>query len=76
MTENDFGVQPLDGVMVSLGLSNADIVEASTEQLTFKMVQKGRKGRRLSPNVQKKILQALKNVRSGEDFEHTDLFSY
>ena len=76
MGENDFGIQPLDAVMTSSGLSNADLVAVSTEQLAFKMVQKGRKGRRLTLNVQKKILQALQNARPGEDFKLTDLFSY
>ncbi len=51
---------PLDELMTELGLSNADLVKASTEQLTFKMVQKARKGKPLTPNVQNKILAALK----------------
>ncbi len=46
--------------MTRLGLSNADLVKASTEQLTFKMIQKARKGKPLTPNVQNKILAALK----------------
>jgi len=62
--------------MTRIGLSNADLVAAATNQLTFKMVQRGRKGRRLTPNVQKKILQALQNVSPGEKFKLTDLFNY
>ena len=38
-------ISPLDELMTELGLSNADLVKASTEQLTFKMVQKARGGR-------------------------------
>jgi len=76
MSENNFGIQPLDAVMTGFGLSNSDLVAASTEQLTFKMVQRGRKGRRLNPNVQKKICQALQKARSEESFELTDLFNY
>ena len=60
MTENmDVGVQPLDAIMTRLGLANADLVRASKEQLTHKVVQKGRKGRRLTPNARWKILEAL-----------------
>jgi len=48
--------------MTELGLSNADLVKASTEQLTFKMVQKARKGKPLTPNVRNKIIAALKTL--------------
>lgn len=57
--EMDKGVQPLDELLDRLGLKNVDLVEKSTEQLTFKMVVKGRKGRKLTWNVQNKILTAL-----------------
>jgi len=76
MSDNDFGIQPLDAVMTSYGLSNADLVAASTQQLTFKMVQKGRKGRHLTPNVQKKIIEALRKARPDADFELARLFNY
>ncbi len=55
--------------MTELGLSNADLVKASTEQLTFKMVQKARKGKLLTPNVQNKILAALKTLVPGKSSE-------
>jgi len=76
MIENNLGIQPLDTVMTSLGLSNADLVAASKEQLAFKMVQKGRKGRRLTPNIQNKILGALQIARPGEEFKLAELFNY
>jgi len=60
---------PLDELMTELGLSNADLVKASTEQLTFKMVQKARKGKPLTPNVQNKILAALKVLLPGKSPE-------
>ena len=72
----DLGVQPLDALMGRLGLANADLVSASTEQLSFKMVQKGRKGRRLTPNIQHKILAALQRARPEETFNQKDLFNY
>ena len=76
MSENNFGMQPLDAVMTRFGLSNSDLVAASTEQLTFRVMQKGRKGRRLTLNSQKKIFQALQNVLPDENFKPTDLFNY
>ena len=66
--------QPLDALMVRLGLSNADLVKASKEQLTFKMVQKGRKGRTLTSNVQNKILRAFQTVKPGVANKLADLF--
>jgi len=70
------GVQPLDAVMTRLGLANADLVKASTEQLTHKVVQKGRKGRRLTQNARQKILNALNAASAPEIFEMRDLFNY
>ncbi|MDO8730372.1 MAG: hypothetical protein Q7J69_04220 [Candidatus Omnitrophota bacterium] len=60
---------PLDELMTERGLSNADLVKASTEQLTFKMVQKARKGKPLTPNVQNKIIAALKVLIPGKSPE-------
>ena len=60
--------------MTRLELTNADLVKASTQQLTFKMVQKGRKGKPLTLNVQQKILAVLQAVRPGEKFTLKDVF--
>ena len=68
--------QPLDLLMTKLGLSNADLVNASTEQLSFKMVQKGRTGRRLTINVQEKILRALLAAKSDLKIKRRELFCY
>lgn len=73
--ERDLGPQPLDAIMTRLGLSSHDLVAASVEQLTHKQVQKGRKGRRLSPHLQQKILRALSQA-CGETFRLSDLFNY
>jgi len=61
--------------MNELELRNHDLVAASTEGLTHKQVQKGRKGRRLTRNVQDKIVSALSLV-SGDSYTHTQLFNY
>jgi len=72
----DMGTQPLDEIMTRLGVSNDELVRVSTEQLTHKMVQKGRKGRRLTLNVQLKILHALRIARPDGNFTLRDLFNY
>ena len=74
--ENEIIPQPLDTLMTRLGLSNANLVEVSTEQLSFKMVQKGRKGRPLTPNVQDKILNALLKLKPELKVRRRELFHY
>ncbi|MDP2653907.1 MAG: hypothetical protein Q8Q08_07745 [Candidatus Omnitrophota bacterium] len=76
MTDRELGPQPLDGLMTRLGISNADLVKVSTSQLTHKMVQKGRKGRKLTSNVQIKILEALHTLCPDQKFMLRDLFNY
>ena len=66
--------QPLDEIMTRLGLSNHDLVRVSTQQLSHKMVQKGRKGKLLTLNAQHKILTALKTAVPGQSFTLSDLF--
>lgn len=60
--------------MIRWGLSNADLVGASPDQLSFKMVQKGRRGKAISRNVQNKILRALQILRPDEPLAWKDLF--
>ena len=71
----ELGVQPLDQIMEELELKNHDLVAASTEGLTHKQVQKGRKGRRLTRNIQDKILLAL-SAATDKAYSRTDLFKY
>ena len=70
------GVQPLDALLAKLNLKNSDLVEHSTEQLTHKMVAKGRKGRALTYNAQMKILKALNARQSEKVFTLSELFNY
>ncbi len=74
--ENDNNPQPLDVLMTQQGVSNADLVKASSEQLSFKLLQKGRQGRRLKPHLQDKILNAFVKVRPGLKLRRRDLFRY
>ena len=73
--ERNLGEQPLAQVMVGRGLKAHDLVAASTEQITHKMVARAYKGRRLTPNVQAKILRAL-NTATGGNYTPGDLFNY
>ncbi len=70
------GVQPLDMILTELMLKNSALVEASRDQLTFKMVAKGRRGRRLTLNAQMKILNALNTCQSQKQFTLADIFNY
>ena len=63
----------LEEIMTALGLKNNDLVKASTEQLTHKMVAKARKGKPLTPNVQMKILRALNASQNTKQFTLKDL---
>jgi hypothetical protein len=61
--------------MAGLGLKPHDLVTASSEQLTHKMVARACKGRRLTPNAQSKILRAV-NAATGKGYAVRDLFNY
>jgi hypothetical protein len=73
---NDLGAQPLDALMTKHGLTNHALVAASTDQLSHKVVQKARKGRRLTSKAKNKILDALHNALPEQKFAHRDLFNY
>jgi len=66
--ERELGVQPLDAVLLKHGLANHDVVDASVEQLTHKMVGKGRRGRRLTPNIKNKISRAVNSALLAKAF--------
>ncbi len=71
----ELGPQPLDQIMEDCGLKNHDLVAASKNGLTHKQVQKGRKGRRLTRNIQDKIAAAL-CVSTGKPYRPDQLFNY
>ena len=86
MSDLDLGEQPLIMMMEKWGLSNEDLVKASTEQLTFKQVQKARKGRRLTMAMMFKVMRAYnvaiwhkldkKQNEKFEEYNHRPLFNY
>ncbi len=73
--ERNCGEQPIAGLLAKHGLSAHDLVAASTEQLTHKMVAKACKGRWLTPNVRGKIRTAL-NRAAGTEYAPAELFNY
>ncbi len=73
--ERNLGAQPVAALLAELSLKSTDLVAASGEQLTHKMVARACKGRRLTPNVQAKVLRAL-NAASGRQYTLVALFNY
>jgi hypothetical protein len=65
---------PFDGILKSLQLTNDDLVKASTEQLTFKQVQKARAGKKITSNIEGKIVRALNACREGNHYRQRELF--
>ncbi|MEI6655063.1 MAG: hypothetical protein WCP45_09875 [Verrucomicrobiota bacterium] len=82
----EHGCQPLDGLMERWTLSNHDLVNASTEQLNHKQVQKARKGRHLTLHLMQKVMRALnaavvarldKDAQAAfVEYPHRQLFNY
>ena len=73
--ERNLGEQPIAQILRDLGLKPHDLVAASTEQITHKMVSRACKGRRLTPNVQAKIRNALAKS-AGREYSTEELFTY
>ncbi len=73
----DVGVQPLDTIMTEKEIKNHDLVAAAPPGfITHKQVQKARKGRRLTTNMQDKILEALNAYSAPESYEFKTVFNY
>lgn len=75
LTEHNLGPQPITDLMEKHKLSRHDLVAASTEQITHKMVSRACKGRKLSRRVQLKIRDAL-NTATEQTYKLSDLFTY
>jgi hypothetical protein len=73
--ERNLGEQPIAVIMASCKLKSSDLVAHSKEQITFKMVGRAIKGRRLTLHTQVKILNALNNA-TGNNYSLKDLFNY
>ena len=73
--ERNVGIQPLANIMREYALKPCDLRRLSDEQITHKMVSRAMKGRRLTPHVQQKILNAV-NTATQKHFSLTDIFNY
>jgi len=73
--ERNLGEQPIARIMAEAGLKPNDLVTASGVQMTHKMVTRACKGRWLTPNTRKIVLEAL-NAASGKSYAQADLFTY
>jgi hypothetical protein len=73
--ERNLGEQPLARIMANHSLKPRDLVENSTQHITYKMVSRATKGRRLTRGVQTKLLVAL-NQAAGKTYALEDLFTY
>jgi hypothetical protein len=71
----ELGVQPIAALLEQLHLKPHDLVAASTEQLTHKMVARAVKGRRLTSNT-KGIVQRALNKAANSNFTFSQLFNY
>jgi hypothetical protein len=67
--------QPLDRILTGLGLTNAALAKASREQLTCKQVQKARKGKTITSNIQGKVLRALNACALDKKYSLNDIFA-
>ncbi len=71
------GVQPLDAIMTEKEIKNHDLVAAvAPGYINHKQVQKARKGRRLTPHMQEKILEALNAFCAPESYDFNEVFNY
>ena len=73
--ERNLGEQPITGLLAAHGLKAHDLVAASTEQITHKMVARACKGRWLTPSTRAKILRALQ-AASGRQYPPGEVFNY
>ncbi len=75
ISEHNLGPQPIADLMHQLQLKAHDLVQASNEQLTHKMVARAAKGRRLTNNT-KGIVQRAMNQATGNVYKLVQLFNY
>ena len=73
--ERNLGEQPVAGVLTAHALRAQDLVAASGEGLTHKMVARACRGRWLTPNTRGKVQRAL-NRAAGREYRLEELFNY
>lgn len=73
--KREYGPQPIAALMEKHNLKAHDLVAASTEQITHKMVSRACKGRKLSRHVQFKLVNAI-NMAAEQNYTLKDCFTY
>lgn len=73
--QREYGPQPIAELLEKHNLKAHDLVAASTEQITHKMVSRACKGRKLSRRVQFKLVNAL-NTAAEQNYTLKDCFTY
>ncbi len=73
--QRNLGEQPLARIMRDDNLMRHDLVATSVQHITHKMVARASKGRRLTPNSKRLILDAL-NQASDKTYSMRDVFNY
>lgn len=71
--DRNLNEQPITRILAENNLTNSDLIPASTQNITYKMLSRASKGRRLTPHIQFKICNAL-NQAAGKTFTVKDLF--
>ncbi len=71
----DLGPQPLADVLARLNLKPHDLVEASPNQITHKLITRAIKGRRLTSHSKRLVQQAL-SAACGKLLPLSELFNY
>jgi hypothetical protein len=73
--QRNLGTQPITDIMARHNLKPHDLVAASKQQLTHKMVSRACKGRKLTDNSKHKVLIAL-NLAANKNYTISDVFNY
>ena len=75
LMERNLGAQPIALRMEECNLAPADLVAVDPARITFKMITRACKGRRLTRPVQARIRHAF-NRAAGTELSVRDLFTY
>jgi uncharacterized membrane protein YgaE (UPF0421/DUF939 family) len=74
--QREMGPQPIDELLNKHNIENKEVVAAS-DSLTFKAMQRARKGRKLTRRMQFKILRTVNQVLQADPpLDLKDLFNY
>jgi hypothetical protein len=73
--ERNLGEQPIAALLAKHNFKSADLVTASSMQLTHKMVSRACRGRRLTSKTRLKVHQAI-NALVDTPLSMKDLFNY